>query len=229
MAGSGRRVVITGSAGIIGSVLRAGLGGGWEIVPCDLPDCDVRDAATVAGCLAGASRAVHLAWTTEVDHFRASVIDPDNAAMALNVLDGALRAGVRRVVLASSVHADTPPPAGRGMRASTATVATPDSLYGAHKLFVEALGRYYATRGLDVIAVRFGGVNPADELPSDHEGRAVWLSHRDCSDLVQKCLDAAVRPGRYQCLYAVSDNRGSWHDLSNPFGWTPSDGDAAGG
>ena len=42
---------------------------------------------------------------------------------------------------------------------------------------------------------------------------AIWLSHRDCAELIRCCLDADhVRYGAY---YGISDNEGAFYDLTN--------------
>lgn len=219
------KVVVTGSAGLIGSILVNGLHG-YQIFPFDLPEHDVLRLADLNLALAGATHVVHLAWNTQTENFRSGKLDPTNFSMLHNTLDRSLHHHVRRVIVASSVHADAYPNPGRAHRASTTSLGIPDSPYGASKLFAEALGRHYASRGLEVVALRFGGINRSNRQPvQDMTERAVWLSHRDCVDLVQKCLDADVVTGNYSCVYAVSDNADGWHDLSNPFGWTPQDGD----
>jgi nucleoside-diphosphate-sugar epimerase len=219
-----KKVLVTGSAGTIGSIVVNGLQG-WEVVPFDLPEHDALRLADLDIALVGATHVVHLAWNTRTENFRSRTMDPTNTSITHNVLERSLDHGVRRVILASSVHAGKYPNPGRAHRATTATQGIPDSPYGRHKLVNEALGRNCATRGLEVVAVRFGGVNRYNRQPVQDAERAVWLSHRDCVDVVQKCLDADVVPGNYSCFYAVSDNVGGWHDLSNPFGWTPQDGD----
>ena len=195
-------------------------------MPFNLPEHDALRLADLNVALMGARSVVHLAWNTRTENFRSGTMDPANALMTHNVLERSLYHGVERVILASSVHADEYPNPGREHIATTATLGIPDSPYGADKLFAEALGRHYATQGIEVVALRFGGVNRCDRQPvQDAAERAVWLSHRDCIDLVQKCLDTEAVPGNYSCIYAVSDNANGWHDLSNPFGWTPQDGD----
>jgi len=220
-----KQVVVTGASGVIGSVIIGGLSG-FELVPFDLPRNDVLRTGDLDAALTTATYVVHLAWNSETENFRSDILDPANATMMYNVMRRSLYHGVKRVVLASSIHADEYPNPGRGELFTAASVGIPDSVYGADKLFGEAMGRHYSTRGLEVISLRFGGVNRSNSQPrDDRTERAVWLSHRDCTDLIQKCLDADVVPENYVCIYAVSNNLGRWHDFSNPFGWTPRDGD----
>jgi uronate dehydrogenase len=215
------KVLITGSAGKIGQVLVRGLT--HEVSEFDLPACDARSLDQLTSVASGHDALVHLAWKTKSENFSNEKIDFENLLMAFNAYRAAEQVGVPRVVVASSVHADrVASPRRRLLNASA--ISTPDSPYGASKLFVEALGRYFADRGLDVVAVRFGGVDEhASDGDHDHARTAHrwWLSHTDCIGLVNACLVAPRVPGRYTAFYGVSNNRGRIHDTRNPFGWKP--------
>ena len=100
---------------------------------------------------------------------------------------------------------------------------SPDSPYGASKIFMEILGKYYATKGLEVICIRFGGVNPDNKPPEEYHERIVWLSHRDCIELIKKCVETSTVPNNYLILYGISNNKNRVHDYSNPLGWIPQD------
>ena len=103
---------------------------------------------------------------------------------------------------------------------------TPDSPYGANKCMIEALGRYYAhAKDLEVICIRFGGVNRDDQPPaSPPSERQVWFSQQDCASLIASCLQAENIPNGFAIVYGISANDGLVQDLSNPFGWEPNDG-----
>ena len=154
-----RTVAVTGMKGVIGTVIAGGLPG-WEIRGVDLPECDVRDYDQVLAALRGAHAVVHLAWNT-TENFLSGALEPDNHLMTHNVYAAARAAGVGRVVAASSVHADRYWPQRGGLRRID-DLPIPDSPYGASKVFVEALGRYAAQLGTEVVCIRFGGVNSAD-------------------------------------------------------------------
>ncbi|MDA4114823.1 MAG: NAD(P)-dependent oxidoreductase [Thaumarchaeota archaeon] len=214
------RVAITGVNGTIGTVLRKGLTD-FEIVPLDLPEADVRDLATLVRLFKGCDAAVHLAWDLKTDNWDTGKISPDNALMTYNVYQACIEAGVRRAIMASSVHADDFMRWKGGLMTPDG-VPTPTSPYGANKVLLEAMGRHYATRGLEVVCVRFGAVNK-DNRPTvgTWDWRKAWLSHEDCIALVRACLNASSIPGNYALIYGVSDNRERVHDWSNPFGWIP--------
>lgn len=216
------RIVITGSKGVIGNVLVNGLRG-HDIAGADLPTWDLRIRATASRLFVGVDQVVHLAWNSRSENFRSKSIDPDNSLMLRHVLEAAAESEVQRVIVASSVHADVYPAPYHGAELEPSRTPVPDSLYGTDKVFGEALGRHYARHtGLEVVSIRFGGVNRRDSPPSNDEAeRAVWFSHRDCISLLQTILDQPVSPGIESCLYGVSDNEGRWHSLKNEFGWMP--------
>jgi uronate dehydrogenase len=217
------RIAITGANGRIGTVLRRGLAD-YAITALDLPGTDCRDIEALRAPFPGHRAVIHLAWQMQDGGLYDDAVNLDNIATTANVYQAALEAGVRRVIMASSVHADqfTGQPAG-GLLSPDA-VPTPDSPYGAAKVFMEALGRYYARRGLEVICVRFGRVRLDDDPGlEDPWERIVWLSHRDAQALIRACLAAPSVPGGFAVVYGVSDNTGRVQDVSNPFGWAPVD------
>lgn len=190
----------------------------------DLPEHDARDYEDLAGLSRGHDVLVHLAWDTATESWRSGDISLDNQLMTVNAYEAALRTGVPRVIMASSVHADDYSGwTGAELMKATA-VPAPDSPYGASKVFMEALGRYYAKQGLEVVCVRFMGVTPDGRpSPQDPAGKKKWLSHRDCGDLMEAIVEAPVVPDNFVVLYAVSANPGRMHDSANPFGWVPKD------
>jgi nucleoside-diphosphate-sugar epimerase len=242
--GVGRRVLITGAGGTIGGVLRARLGHRYDLLaltrapaPFATHVGDVSDLASIEPAFRGVDAVVHLAGDASVDASWDSVLR-SNIIGTYNVFEAARRAGVQRVVLASSNHVigmyevdgapwiyelDDPRTYG------TEVSVRPDSLYGASKCFGEAVGRLYSDRyGLEVVCLRIGWVvasdDPADirpgqlfsplpELNSEQvrkRARAVWLSHRDCAQLVSRALEAQVR---WAVAYGTSANPRQMWDL----------------
>lgn len=225
-----KRIAITGSKGVIGTILKRGLEGKYAITSLDLPSVDVRDYKRLKEIFPGHTAVIHLAWDTQTDNFRSEHFNPDNAVMFDNVYSAAIEAGVERVIMASSVHADRFYKEKALMKPET--VPFPDSPYGAHKVFMEALGKWYAQeKSLEVVCIRFGGVNPENrplritdpKSIAQKLERAVWFSHRDCVSLVQKCLETRSIPGKFVVIYGISNNTGRLHDISNPLGWVPKD------
>lgn len=220
------RIAITGANGTIGTVLQEGLKDDFSITPLDLPDHDVRNYRNLQEAVADHNAIIHLAWNSQVDNFQSGQISSDNSIMFQNVYKAALEEGVPRVIMASSVHADKFYGWTNKELMSTDRKPFPDSPYGAHKVFMELMGQYFSKKGLQVVCIRFGGINPQNEPPLNPQPpdeRKVWLSHRDCVSLVHSILQTETVPDNFSVIYAVSDNQGRIHDLANPFGWTPQD------
>lgn len=228
------RVVITGAAGRVGSAVRAALRpDAGHLVLLDREPvaaeagnetavkADIGELGALAAAFDGASSVVHLA-AVPGEAPLAELLDA-NVRGTHNVLEAARRAGVRRVVLASSnrvtgnypihhqVFPDEPP--------------RPDGLYGVSKVAAEALGQLYAdTFGLEVVALRLGSF---EEEPSQTRHLATWLSPRDCAGFVKAALTASEVS--FTVAYAVSANARRFWDLSSgerELGYRPVD-DAA--
>ncbi|HVS02768.1 MAG TPA: NAD(P)-dependent oxidoreductase, partial [Thermoanaerobaculia bacterium] len=162
-----KKILVTGSSGTIGRIVCGRLED-FEVTRFDLPEHDARDYEDLAGLSRGHDVLVHLAWDTATESWRSGDISLDNQLMTVNAYEAALRTGVPRVIMASSVHADDYSGwTGAELMKATA-VPAPDSPYGASKVFMEALGRYYAKQGLEVVCVRFMGVTP-DGRPSPQD------------------------------------------------------------
>lgn len=217
-----RRVVILGAGGRLGSVLRNGFAGEYELL-CAGRDTRVAQAgetwasveitelAQVEAALAGADAVVHLAGISSEGS--ADDIQRVNIGGTVNVLEAARRAGVRRVVLASSnhvvggyeVHAPQLPPT---RMVGEDDPAWPDSFYGAGKAHDEAVGRWYAERddqGPSVVCLRIGtcGFDDDPAAMANSRIRSTWLSERDWTSFVRAAIEADMRFGIY---FAVSDN-----------------------
>jgi len=221
-------VVVTGAGGTLGRVLRAGLRDAYLVRAIDrLPGegidlvADVRRVELLERALAGAAAVVELAATPRVDTPWAEVRD-NNLAATLATLEAARRAGVDRVVLASSNHVtglyeeDEPYAsvvAGRYEGLDPETLprirvdwpVRPDGFYAVGKCAAEAAGRFYAeAHGLSVLCLRIGTVN-AEDRPRDAREYATLLTHRDLVQLVRRCLEAPAGL-RFGVYYGVSRN-----------------------
>lgn len=220
------KVLVTGSEGTIGSVLCQGLSD-FEISGYDLPERNCMDYGQLVEAARGQDALIHLAWDTTKDNWKKSTFHLESVEMADNAFRAALTSGVGRIVVASSVHADSFINRQPGELLDPYALSLPTNPYGVEKVMIENMGRYYAREGLEVVNVRFGAVNPNDNpnyyLNEPEALRRVWLSHRDCVDLIRRCVMAEVVPDNFAIVYGVSNNSGSKHATVNPFGWVPQD------
>lgn len=219
------KVAITGARGVVGSALINKLDRRkFVAVPLDLPEHDASNLDDLVKATAGCDAIVHLAWTTKSDNFGEQTINPVNNLMTFNAYQAAVHNKVPRVIMAGSNHAhrhDMPDADGK-IRASIEP-PVPDSPYGAEKVFMEALGRFFAAaHGLEVICIRIGNVNIEDRPePDSPTNPQHWLSHADLGRLVGCCLEAKTVPENFQIVYGVSGQER--FDWSNPFGYVPQD------
>ena len=229
-------VLVTGMSGLIGGALRTHLAAGFELralnrravegVPCHR--ADIADLDAIQPAFKGADAVVHLAASVGAsapfdEILRANVVG------TYNVFEAARRAGVKRVVYASSgatvsaYERDMPYSAlaaGRADEAGAWTMLThetpvrPAGLYGVSKVWGEALGRHYAdAHGLSVLCVRIGHVTKEDR-PSAPRDFSVWCSQRDIVRMIERCLRAPATL-RFDVFFAVSNNKWSYRDLDH--------------
>jgi nucleoside-diphosphate-sugar epimerase len=237
------KVAVTGGEGLVAGILRLFLGERFDFSWLSEDEADVTDLAALKRALSGSEAVVHLAANADA-YAGWDEVHPPNVIGAYNAFEAALRAGVRRVVFASSNHAmgmymhddDRFADPDHPVEVGTDAPVRPDGLYGASKAWGEALGRLYAEQhGLEVVCLRIGWVADEDEPPSSTEMRreppgvarrapGMWLSHRDCATLIEAALTADVT---FAIVNGVSDNRGRWFSLDEGrrlLGWEPQDG-----
>ena len=224
------RVLITGAAGRIGSVLRAGLSGAYpvlrlsDIAPLgeagpgeELHPADLRDLSEVEATMVGVDAVVHVGGVAEEDAWEP--IHAANIVGRYHVFEAARRKDVKRVVFASSSHVIGY--TRRPDRIGPDAMFRPDSRYGVSKLFGEGLGRLYADKhGITCVVLRIGSFQLK---PKNVRMLSTWISHRDTVRLVRCALDA---PGvHFEIVYGVSNNDRNWWD--NPgaerIGYAPQD------
>ncbi len=109
--------------------------------------------------------------------------------------------------------------------------AWPDTVYGATKVWTEALcGSYAATHGLSCIALRIGGYVRPSDLPklraSDNPQQLdIVITQRDMGQLIHRCVTAPDEV-RFEVLHALSNNRWSRLDMTRArevVGYRPED------
>ncbi len=225
---------------------------GITLTPQEFPSivADIADLEAIQPAFEGMDAVVHLAASVQVTAPWED-IHKNNIIGTYNVYEAARRAGVDCVVFASSNHAvgGYEVEGAPGIYAldnvrqiDTTVQIRPDSYYGVSKAFGEALGRYYVDAfKMRVFCLRIGWVraddNPHPEVrtgsdwldlptPEDFYGRlrTIWLSKRDCSQLIARCLDADQI--NYGIYYGMSNNPRKFWSLDNAreeIGFEPQD------
>lgn len=215
-----KRVLLTGAAGGIGTFLRKLLAPIYpELVLSDIREpkdlaagerfvrADIARPEEIERACEGVEGIIHLGGRSGEAPWEA--ILEANIVGCYNLFEAARKAGVKRVVFATSNHAV-------GFYPRTTTIGTdviprPDSRYGVSKLFGEGLGAMYAYKhGIGVASLRIGNVG---ERPLDERRLAIWIHPEDLVQLIRIGLE---RPGLvYEVMYGVSDNQRSWYDNSH--------------
>ena len=214
-----RRIVFTGAAGGIGTMIRPllaelypGLVLSDRVNPPDLRPgetfvaADLTKLDEVANVVKGAHSILHFgghsvegSWDTILN---ANIIG------CYNLFEAARQAGVKRIVFASSNHAIGFYP--RRKKIGTDVTVRPDSRYGVSKAFGESLGALYSDKhGIDVTCLRIGNVGPR---PLDVRRLSIWISPEDLVQLIRIGLEHPKV--RFEILYGASDNAASWWDNS---------------
>ncbi len=236
------KVLLTGAAGNLGGKLRRHLEGRHELRLLDRnahgdPQIEQADLS----CwderwfeeFADVDAVIHLAADPTAHQAWEALVGPNLDAL-INVFEAAARAGVQRLIYASSNHVmggyqalpaprwlttDLPPLPG----AHYTTEGEPRNsvAYGAAKLFGERLGKCYSEfHGITVIAVRIGwvraGDNRAADLPAGRDDwfARMWLSNRDFCRLMDCCLEAQLTT-RFAIINGMSNNEAMRWDMAH--------------
>lgn len=200
-------VLVTGSSGRVGravvaELLRRGHDvRGFDLAPSAvLPEPrtqigDLSDRAAVDRAMAGASCLVHLAATPDDEDFLTRLM-PNNLAGLHHVMESARAAGVRRIILASSVQVNWWQLARGPFPIRETDPVSPRGWYAATKMFLESIGRgFVELHGLSVIVVRIGGCpRPGQEavMEADEWFQDFYFSPGDIGRFFTCCVEASA-------------------------------------
>lgn len=228
-----KKVLITGAAGLIGSVLIEGLSTDYELLLADKRSVNSNrfhrvDLSSFEETLELFERidfpecVIHLAADSNVNASWKSVLS-NNIIATRNIFEVSNRFGAEKIVFASSNHVtglyEADPnfkykiySGGKGGEISPSHSYMPDSLYGVSKVFGEQLGRYYSLNyGVSVICLRIGSLTKSNR-PETERHLATWISHDDLVQLVKNSIENKnIEFGVY---YGVSDNERRIWDIS---------------
>jgi len=179
----------------------------------------VTDLAAMTAACAGVDAVIHLAALAGEAAWER--ILPVNIEGTYVAFEAARRAGVPRVIYASSNHAVGFTPRSEFPVPDYAFPA-PDTYYGVAKVTGEALAALYHYRyGLDTICLR---ILTCDFTPPTARSLSTWLSPDDAGRLFESCV-SAPGPG-FRVAFGVSANtRGGWVSLdeARALGYQPRD------
>ena len=223
-------ILITGAAGRLGTELRRGLAPlALRLRLSDMVEvqdlqpneeaaiCDLADEAAVHAMCQGVDVIVHFGGIP-LERPWDQILNA-NIRGSYHIYEGARKAGVKRVVYSSSVHAIGYHRLEDQIDANAPH--RPDGLYGLSKCFVEDLGRLYWDKfGIETAALRIFSSFPE---PADRRMLWSWLSFDDCIRLVTASL-TAPRVG-FTVVHGLSDNAVKPVDnrLSAHLGFLPQD------
>ena len=224
-----KNILITGGAGLVGSVLTKGLKDKFNIRILDIKKADGVDSHTgdisnidsIMPAFKDIDTVVHLAGDRRVHGDWDSILN-NNIIGLYNIYEAARLSGVKRVVFASSQHAtggfyyvkpysfindgeyeklpDDYKPLDETCR------IRPDSFYGASKSFGESISSYYSDfYDISTINIRIGWVISDNDPTFSPASLNLWLSHRDIVQIIDLSVNAS-EDIKYETFYATSDN-----------------------
>jgi nucleoside-diphosphate-sugar epimerase len=207
-------------------------------VPCH--QADIADLEAILPAFEGKETVVHLAaiarggatWEEVLHH---------NVIGAYNVFEASRRAGVKRIVYASSgatisgwerempyralVEGSVDAVPETWEKLTHLSPVRPSGLYGCSKVWGEALARHFTdTSELSILCLRIGAVHSEDR-PRQPRDFSVWCSQRDIVQMIERCINAPESL-RFDIFYVLSNNRWGYRDLEHArqvLGFVPQD------
>jgi len=234
------KILITGASGVIGRVLMKCLSKKHDVVGVDKKPSEgvvvldiVSEQEKLKELLKNVNVVIHLAWDPKEGGKTVDALVVKNKTMGEVMYALSLEQNVEKCILASSVHVSFGHIGYRPIdlvedhqvlhtkKITTKDEFFPLSAYGVSKVYLEALGKAYSAKGLQMIFVRFGNVTDDDSFGE----YPFWLSHRDCCHFIDQCIETTNLP-QHSIFFAISDNPCNPFDLSDPhkmIGYTPKD------
>ena len=236
-----KKLLITGSEGIVGSVLVAGLSKHYDLYRLDRADLrekkyfrvdisDFESLKKVFEKIVGPDYVIHLAADSHADATWESVLR-NNIIGVHNLYEAAKLYKIKKVIFASTNHVTGayegfPPILHEQKNPKKIKISDPvrpDGDYATSKVFGEIVARqYFELYGLPSISIRIGSFSTSNKPDSERFER-MYLSHRDTVQLFNKALNSQVDYGIY---YGISKNSSAFFDIKNAqadLGYEPQD------
>jgi len=215
-----RRVAVLGAAGNIGRAACAGLLArghavrGIDVAPepppgvTDFRIVDITDGPALRAALEGMEAVIHLAGNLVEGEPRQILLGPSFLGV-WNIYEAAAACRIERVIVASTNQVVENPEAQDRLVGPDAPCVA-HSIYGVSKVFLETLGRLYAsTHRMSVLIVRVGWMPPTREdmelIGQTLRRRNIYLSFNDAGRFFCCAVetDRLPLPG-VEVVYAVS-------------------------
>ena len=232
---SPKKVLITGAAGEIGSVLTPELTKRYHVVLTDISEpavqphtfieADITDLRAMQAICKGVDTVIHLAADSR-DNAPWESLLPNNIVGTYNVFQAANEARCRRVIFASSGHTVSGYP--KETQIHSNMPVKPANLYGVTKVWGEALARFYADqKGLSCICLRLGWVQDRESqvIQPNQSALDQILTYEDLTKLIVSSIEAPADL-RFGIFHGLSNNRWKRFDISNArttLGYRPED------
>ncbi len=230
-----KMLLITGIHGLIGSLLTPHLqqsytvcgldrregGSGLPLIRADLSH--PKQVDLVFKTFHPVQDVLHLAADPRVDAPWEGVLR-DNIQGTWHLYEAAAKAGVRRVVFASSNHVTgcyegMPPRLHRQkdpQKIKASDPPRPDGPYGISKLAGEGIARcFFDLHQIESVCLRIGSVLEDDDPTGEERHRSTWLSHRDLKQLVERAFTVEETFPGFGVYYRVSENTRRFWSLEN--------------
>ena len=240
------KVLVTGASGLIGGLTWKNLGHKYQFTglnrsPLDeIPttQADITNLDAIMPAFENIDMVVHLANHTK----DANDWEKHSSVGMLgtrNVYEASRLNGVKRIVLGSTGDTMT----GYEMEYPYGELAAgkydsvkapwkminekdptrPKSVYGACKIFCEALGHFYSDRyDISIICIRLGLVHISNK-PFLRRQLPGFLDQDDCVKIIDLCLNAP-QSIKFDVFHASSNNKYAWRDSQHAkdiLGWNP--------
>ena len=172
--------------------------------------------ADVAKAMRGVHTVIHLAATPDDADFLAEIV-PNNIIGVYHVFEQAQKAGVKRLIVASSGQVVWYQRMTGPFPIDANVAPTPRYWYAAAKLFLEGAGRSFAEKfGMEVIAVRLGWCprtqEQVEEIRAAEWAQEVYLSPGDAGRFFA-CAAEAKLEQKFNVVYATSKPKQMKYDL----------------
>lgn len=242
-----KTILVTGMSGLIGGIAGRDLAKKYHVRALnrrtvknfETIQADIRNFDSIKPAFNGIDTVVHMAaYLGDNPETQLAV----NVEGTYNVFKAAKDSGVKRIIFGSSgavqkaIEGQEPfltmvqgrskdmlsPPPQIGHLDSV----NPSDLYGATKIFGEALSKMYSnTTHMSVLVIRLGRVTE-ENRPRNVRDASVYLSHRDASQMVMRCVEAKDDLP-FGIFYAISNNFNRFRDIDYArkiIGYVPQDG-----